>query len=227
MKQRMIALYILGDLAGLAVAGVALFCSAGRLDWWPAWAVLGVWLAWFLVTHLLLYRRNPELMAERLNPPRSAKNWDRVILSLLRLLQLARYILAGLDQRYGWTVGFPVYVQLAGLVVSLLSYVLLSWAMLSNTFFSQVVRIQTERGHAVASAGPYRYVRHPGCAGMILFELALSALLASWPAILVGVACAGVILLRTVLEDHTLKAELNGYVDYARWVRYRLVPGVW
>ena len=72
MKSRLIAFYILGDLAGLVVAGVALFWSAGRLDWWAAWAALGVWLAWFLVTHLLLYRLNPELMAERLNPPKSA-----------------------------------------------------------------------------------------------------------------------------------------------------------
>ena len=99
--------------------------------------------------------------------------------------------------------------------------------MLSNSFFSQVVRIQSDRGHAVASAGPYRFVRHPGYLGMILFEPALSTLLGSWPAILVGAICAALILLRTALEDRTLQAELEGYTEYARQVRYRLVPGVW
>jgi len=99
--------------------------------------------------------------------------------------------------------------------------------MASNTFFSQIVRIQSDRGHAVAAAGPYRYVRHPGYAGMVLFELAISTLLASWWAIVAGGFCAILLILRTALEDRTLQAELTGYVDYARQVRYRLLPGIW
>jgi len=100
--------------------------------------------------------------------------------SIIRLTELARYIIAGLDQRYGWTVGFPLTFQMAGLAVCFLSTGLFAWSMTANAFFSQVVRIQTERGHAVATHGPYRYVRHPGYAGVILFELAISILLASW-----------------------------------------------
>ncbi len=227
MKSRTIAFTLLEQVLSLAGAGVALFWSAGRLDWWAAWAALAVWVAWFTATDLLLIRRDPELMAERQTPPRDAKRWDRVLLGTLRLLQLGRYVLAGLDQRYGWTAGFPVSAQIVGLMVSLLSYALLAWAMASNPFFSQVVRIQSERGHVAVGSGPYRAVRHPGYAGMILFELALSALLGSWPAILAGGACAALIILRTALEDRTLQGELSGYGDYARRVRYRLVPGIW
>jgi protein-S-isoprenylcysteine O-methyltransferase Ste14 len=176
---------------------------------------------------ILLLRFNPELMAERLNPPKGAKSWDRAILSLLRLTQLLRYILAGLDQRYGWTVGFPVAAQLVGLVVCVLSYALLAWAMTSNAFFSQIVRIQSESGHTVVSHGPYRYVRHPAYVGMILFELAMSFLLASWWSLLASGLCSILIILRTALEDRTLQVELTGYVDYTRRVRYRLLPGIW
>jgi protein-S-isoprenylcysteine O-methyltransferase Ste14 len=138
-----------------------------------------------------------------------------------------RYIIAGLDQRYGWTVGFPVTAQLVGLVVCVLSYALLAWAMITNTFFSQIVRVQTDRGQTVVTHGPYRYVRHPAYIGMILFELAMSILLASWWSLLASGFGSILLILRTALEDRTLLAELTGYMDYARQVRYRLVPGIW
>jgi len=186
-----------------------------------------VWLACYTAMDILLLRFNPDLMAERLSPPKGAKTWDRAILSILRLTQLVRYILAGLDKRYGWTGGFPLAAQIAALIVCVLSYALLTWAMASNAFFSQIVRIQSERGHAVATGGPYRYVRHPAYVGMILFEFAISALLASWWALVAGGLCAILLLLRTALEDRTLQAELTGYTDYSRQVRYRLIPGVW
>jgi protein-S-isoprenylcysteine O-methyltransferase Ste14 len=97
----------------------------------------------------------------------------------------------------------------------------------SNAFFSQIVRIQADHGHVVATGGPYRYVRHPGYVGMILFELAISTLLASWWALIAGGLCAILLIIRTALEDRTLLADLAGYVDYARQVRYRLLPGLW
>src|SRR4030042_1815929 len=149
MNKKLIALYILDQILSIAAMGVALFWSAGRIEWWAAWAAIAVWLTFFTATDILLLRYNPELMAERLNPPKGAKTWDRAIMSIFRLTTLVRYILAGLDQRYGWTVGFPVAAQLAGLVVCVMGYALLAWAMTSNTFFSQIGGIQSARDHAV------------------------------------------------------------------------------
>jgi protein-S-isoprenylcysteine O-methyltransferase Ste14 len=227
MKTKLIVLSLVNQ--GLSIAGVAvaLFWSAGRMDWWPAWAVIAVWLVCFGMEDLTILRSNPDLAAERLSPPKGAKTWDKAITSILRLTELARYILAGLDHRYGWTGGFPLAVQIAAPAVCVLCYGLFVWAMASNRFFSQIVRIQTERGHAVSRTGPYRYVRHPGYAGMILFELAISSLPGSGWAILAGGVCAALLILRTALEDRTLQAELPGYAQYARQVRYRLLPGIW
>jgi protein-S-isoprenylcysteine O-methyltransferase Ste14 len=90
-----------------------------------------------------------------------------------------------------------------------------------------VVRLQIERGHSVAAGGPYRFVRHPAYLAMIVFEVAISSVLGSWPAILVGSGCALLFILRTALEDRTLQAGLPGYAEYARLVRYRLLPEVW
>ncbi len=89
------------------------------------------------------------------------------------LVTLARYILAGLDQRHGWTGGLPVAAQLGALALCVVGYdVLFVWAIAANTFFSRIVRIQPERGHTVVAGGPYRYVRHPAYAGALLYELA-------------------------------------------------------
>jgi hypothetical protein len=92
MKSKVIGPYILDQVLSILAAGVALFWSAGRLNWWPAWAALAIWLAAFAAMDFLLMRFNPELMAERLAPPKGAKKWDRAILNILRLTQLAPYI---------------------------------------------------------------------------------------------------------------------------------------
>jgi len=99
--------------------------------------------------------------------------------------------------------------------------------MQANRFFSAVVRIQEERGHAVASGGPYRFVRHPGYVGMIAQFLVTPLTLGSlWALMPAGIA-VGLYVWRTALEDRTLREELAGYQDYAARVRYRLLPGIW
>ena len=227
MKPKVIALYILDEVLGIFAMAVALFWSAGRLDWWGAWAVLAVMAGWIIATAIVIFRINPGLLAERLGPRRGAKRWDTAIMSALGLMQLVRYIIAGLDQRYGWTGGFPVTAQICAFILCGLGYALFVWATASNAYFSQIVRIQTERGHKVVSDGPYRYVRHPAYIGGILYELAVPILLDSWAALTFSLVCALLLILRTALEDRTLQTELAGYAEYSTNVRYRLVPGVW
>jgi protein-S-isoprenylcysteine O-methyltransferase Ste14 len=227
MDKKLVVRYAIRETMGLVIMGVALFWSAGRINWWPAWAAIAVMLAWIIATAIIILRYNPDLLAERLGPRKGAKPWDTAIMSILGLTQLARYILAGLDQRYGWTGGFPLAAQLAALVVCLAGYALVVWATASNAFFSQIVRLQTERSHTVATGGPYHSVRHPAYLGAILSEVAVPVLLASWWALTLSSLNAILLILRTALEDRTLQAELAGYVDYARQVRYRLLPRIW
>jgi protein-S-isoprenylcysteine O-methyltransferase Ste14 len=225
--SRLFLRYAFRETLGLAMMGVALFWPAGRLDWWPAWAALAVMAAWILATAIVILRFNRPLLAERLGPRKGAQGWDTAVMSLVGLLQLARYIIAGLDQRFGWTGRFPLPLQIAAAGLCFLGYVPFVWAAAANPFFSQIVRIQSERGHTVVTGGLYRLVRHPSYAGAILFELAVPLLLASWPAVLISLASAGLLVLRTALEDRVLRAGLPGYADYARVVHWRLLPGVW
>ncbi len=99
--------------------------------------------------------------------------------------------------------------------------------MASNAHFESTVRIQHDVGHAVVDGGPYQFVRHPGYASFVVGALGAPLMLLSWPALATGPTLAVWFVVRTALEDATLRRELPGYADYARRVRFRLVPGVW
>lgn len=208
------------------IAGL-LFLSAGRLDWWAAWAYLGVSLAGVLYLALAVGRKHPEVINERGGKHENQKQWDKVVSAIYATLGLVTYVVAGLDAgRFGWSsmaLGWQI-VGLAGLVVE---FGLVGWVMASNPYLSTVVRIQDDRGHQVVTTGPYRYVRHPMYAGLVVLWLATPLFLGSWWALLPGALAGVALVVRTVLEDRTLQAELPGYAEYARQVRYRLAPGLW
>lgn len=210
----------------LAITSMCLFGSVGRLDWSNAWVLLGLNFAASLATTALLWR-NPELLAERSNI-KAGKSWDKVIVAMAVLLgPVATWITAGLDTRFHWSDGMPRLAFMASVVAAVLAAALIAWAMRSNKFFSSVVRIQKDRGHLVVTGGPYRFVRHPGYTGMSAFTLATPLILNSRWAFAPAVATAAITVLRTVLEDRTLHNELDGYADYARRVKYKLVPAIW
>ena len=206
---------------------VILFISAGRLDWWAAWAYVGVYVVGIGINSLVLLPRDPELVAERAAPKENVKSWDKTISGLSGVSIMLALVVAGLDVRWTWSPAIGWAVQAVGFVLLVLGDALFSWAMLSNTFFSTQVRIQADRGQTVASAGPYRYVRHPGYVGWILMNLGIPLLLGSLWAIVPSVLAIVLMIVRTALEDLTLQAELAGYKDYAARVRFRLLPGVW
>jgi len=102
-----------------------------------------------------------------------------------------------------------------------------AWAMIVNPFFSPVIRLQGERNHRLVTRGPYQLIRHPGYLGMVVAIPASALALGSWLALIRGLAFSVVIIRRTTYEDQFLKANLPGYADYSRRVRYRLLPGIW
>ena len=216
---------LIKTVASILIWGAALLLSAGRLDWPMAWAYMGVVLINLVVMSLIM---DPELLAERSGIGEGAKKWDIFFaFYVARIGPLAMLIVAGLDRRSRWSAEVPFAWQGVALVAVVLGMALGDWAVLANRFFAPVVRIQKERGQTVVTGGPYRFVRHPGYAASLLHYIAapfmLGALWALIPAGLIWV----VIIIRTALEDRTLQEELEGYKDYTRRVRYRLLPGVW
>jgi protein-S-isoprenylcysteine O-methyltransferase Ste14 len=208
----------------------ALLVCGGDSGWWQAWCYSLLIVAAGIGGRIWAERRHPGLMAERQNIEKfqDAKAWDKVLAPLMALsVGFPLVIVAGLDHRFGWSPVFPLWLIALGFILTSLGYALAVWALVENRFFSSVVRIQTERGHVVCDSGPYRLVRHPGYAGNVLalpgIVLALSS---AWTLIPAAVALI-IALLRTALEDRALQEELPGYRDYARRVRYRLIPGIY
>lgn len=208
----------------MLLVAVILFLASGRLNWVWAWAYLGVGVSIVAINARVL---SPELIAERGQPKENVKGWDRILTTLTLFPTLGGLIVAGLDERFGWSPPLAVAIHLVALAFLALGQGLFTWAMASNKFFSTAVRIQMDRSHTVASGGPYRYVRHPGYVGYIISWLATSLALGSLWALIPAGLVIGLFVIRTALEDKTLVEELDGYREYAAQVRYRLLPGIW
>lgn len=207
-----------------------LFMAAGRLNWVWAWVYVGITVSSTLISRIAAIRTNPDLLAERAQSldREDVEGWDRLILFFLLLIgPLAMMIVAGLDERFGWSPQIPLTPRLVALAGMMPGCVVVTWAMAVNRYYSAVVRIQKDRDQTVVMNGPYRFVRHPSYATGIVASLMIPILLGSlWALIPCGLA-AVVTIIRTALEDRTLLDELDGYQDYAARVRYRLLPGVW
>jgi protein-S-isoprenylcysteine O-methyltransferase Ste14 len=136
-------------------------------------------------------------------------------------------VIAGLDvDRFLWS-SLDIYFAVVGLVLLSISTAIINWAMIVNRFFEPTVRIQKDRGHRVITSGPYKIVRHPGYLAGILYTLSIPLIIGSlYTFIPVGIYVF-LIVVRTLLEDRTLQKELNGYPEYAKKVRYRLLPWLW
>lgn len=209
---------------------VLLFVVAGRLDWVMGWIYAGMIIVFTIASRTAVMLRNPELIRERaqFTKAEAVKSWDRKLVPFVALIgPLAICVVAGLDVRFEWSPQISPIYQIIAMILVAFGYVLATWAMVTNKFFSGVVRIQKDRGHTVVTDGPYRYVRHPGYSGGIICHLATAPALGSIWALIPAALTVCLLILRTALEDRTLRDELDGYGDYAQRVHYRLLPGVW
>lgn len=215
-------------IGATAVYGGMLFLLAGTVRWPAAWAYLAIVTIVLAVYVAILKTRHPDLIEERAHPPADAKAWDKPFIAIVSGVgPIGLLVVAALDRRFGWTGPVPEALIVVGLLLVAAGGTLTNCAVAANRFFSAVVRIQRERGHSVVDAGPYRYVRHPGYVGSILHMTGTAFALGSGWTLLLAVAVSLVLAVRTGLEDKTLQDELEGYTEYARRVRYRLVPGLW
>lgn len=209
---------------------LALWVPAWDVGWWQAWVYSVVLLVAGIGGRLWAELRHPGLLAERqsLEKVQEAKPWDKVLAPLMAVsISFPLFIVAGLDHRWGWSPVFPTWLNILGLVMVSVGYALAVWALVENPFFSSTVRVQWDRGHVVCDTGPYRIVRHPGYAGNMLPLAGIALALGSLWTLIPAVVAFIIAVIRTRLEDRTLQEELPGYRDYARRVRYRLIPGIY
>ncbi len=209
----------------VGLTGALLFATSGKIGWGMAWGYLA---AMVLIVIANAVAMDPTLLVERSELQAGTKKWDVALASFVAIVgPLLLWAVVGLDARFGWSRASSPPLQIAALVVFLLGSLAGTWAMGTNKFFASTVRIQEDRQHRVVTAGPYRYVRHPGYVGGIIAILATPLALGSWVGLIPGALVAVGYVVRTAWEDKVLLEELEGYKDYAEKVRYRLLPPIW
>jgi protein-S-isoprenylcysteine O-methyltransferase Ste14 len=218
------------SIGALMSLGLLLFTLAGKVAILGFWIYLATAIIYQIVSLLIVVPRYPayiDLDEARKARHSNVKTWDKVVLWVLAGVTFLMYGLAALDLGHLHVGQLSVWFSIPGVALYLVSSMLNQWAMVHNPHFERGVRIQSEGEHRVARTGPYSYVRHPGYLGSMLFYIAfplISGSMLAWCGSMLGILG---ILARTSLEDKTLQQELAGYAEYAREVRYRLVPYVW
>jgi protein-S-isoprenylcysteine O-methyltransferase Ste14 len=178
--------------------------------------------------YLAIY--DPALLAERsrMRFPEDQKRWDRSALTMIYVLMFAWFIIMPLDaKRFGWSPNFPAWLKVLGGFMLIPSLYLIFQSTAENTFASTMVRIQKERKQRVISTGVYGFVRHPMYLGAVFMMFGAPLLLGSiWGLIIAGMGLL-VLVFRIVGEENMLMNELEGYLEYMKRARYRLIPFIW
>jgi protein-S-isoprenylcysteine O-methyltransferase Ste14 len=206
---------------------VLTFVAAGRLDYWQGWAFNGLNVLSLLITYIAL-RDRKDLIKERLKPGKGMKKWDKCYYLASTPMYFVMFITSVLDAgRFSRPMKVRFIVAIFGCVVYSIGQIILLLAKRANRFFSSVVRIQADRNQTVCRDGPYRFIRHPGYLGGLIYTVATPLLLGSYWGLIPAVLIMVPLFVRTYLEDKMLHEELDGYGDYARKVRFRLIPHIW
>lgn len=211
-----------------AIVAFIFFSCAGRTDIPRAWVFFIVNFIYYLAPVVILFKFNPELLIHRMKRKKDSKLWDKILVRVFILIGVYGVIaVAGFDiGRYNWSY-LGLRYAVIGYVLYVFSDIITVWAMAVNRHFEPMVRIQKDREHTVVKDGPYKYIRHPGYSGAILWLLSVPLILGSVYAFIPAVVAILLLLLRTYLEDKTLTNELAGYEEYTGEVKYRLIREVW
>lgn len=212
-----------------AFMGALIFGAAGTFNYSGGWLFLGEMIVMAVVFGLHMARVDPGLLRERMKPPvqKGQPLADKLIVVLLLLLILGGMAFMAADAaRWHWSA-VPDAVQWGGCLLLLAVLLFMYWTMRVNSFAALVVKVQKDRGQSVITTGPYAIVRHPMYFGALFYVAATSLVLGSWWGLLSIPIVAVVLVIRIGIEENTLRLGLEGYDDYARRVRWRLIPFIW
>ena len=210
-------------VGGVIAIAAMFFLPAGTSRYWQAWVYMLILLVPLFIFAAYLILRNPALLERRMRT-REMEPEQRKIIALSSTVLLAAFIIPGFDRRFGWS-SVPTWLVLVSDAVVLLSYIMVVWVLVTNEYAGRTVEV--EQRQRVITTGPYSFVRHPMYLAVLLMYGFSPLALGSFWAMLVVALLPPVLVARIVNEEKVLLRDLDGYADYRKAVRYRLVPGLW
>jgi protein-S-isoprenylcysteine O-methyltransferase Ste14 len=217
-------IYILRLLAERLIGAVLFWMGAGRFDF-RSGIFFAVYVLVAIVSGIIIYCKNPETLKERGKVNTDSPKWDKILLLVFWLFAFfIVYFAAGKTVPLGKEIDFDYVV---GMIIYIVSAAITVKAMLENTFLESTARLQPDRNQVVIKTGPYSVVRHPTYSAVLLWCAAVRCVFPSAEVLILALAIAAVITIRTELEDEMLKKGLSGYEEYSKKVKYRLIPFIW
>ena len=223
MDAKLFSQAIVKFLSGLLIVGLLLFLPAGTFAFWQAWLLMGILFVPMFLAGLVMMQKSPALLRKRLDA-REAQSEQRAVIALSGLMFLAAFVVAGLNFRFGWIV-LPDWVSYVSAVVFLLAYGLYAEVLRENVWLSRTVEVQENQ--KVIDTGLYGVVRHPMYMSTLLLFLAMPLVLGSVISFVIMLAYIPIIARRIRNEEQVLESGLEGYTDYKKRVRYKVIPFVW
>ena len=214
---------IIKFILGVVLVGILVFLPAGTFNYLGGWILMGILFIPMFIAGIIMMVKNPKLLASRLNAKEKEKKQDLVV-KLSGLMFIAGFVVAGLDYRFKW-LELPIYVNIIGSVIFILSYILYAVVLKQNTFLSRTIEVVDAQ--YVIDTGLYSLVRHPMYTATIFLFLAMPLVLGSLLAIVIFMVYPIIIVLRIKNEEMVLSRELVGYKEYLTKVKYRLIPYIW
>ena len=210
-------------LLGVIVLGLLLFFPAGSLHYWQGWLLMGILFVPMAVVGIVMMAKNPELLRKRLNTKEKEAE-QKTIVAMSSMLFVTAFVLAGLNWRFCWWVlpNWMVWMA-AGLFIA--SYLLYAEVMRENTYLSRTVEVQDNQ--KVIDTGLYGIVRHPMYMATTVMFLTMPLVLGSPISFLIMLGYIPVIAKRIANEEEVLEKGLEGYQNYKKKVRYKMIPFLW
>lgn len=214
---------IIKYLAGVILTGLLLFIPAGTIDWQNGWMLMLLLFVPMFVAGMVMYFKEPELLRNRLKS-RETELQQRGVIAMSGIMFILSFVVAGLNFRFQWIV-MPYAISVAAGIVLLLAYLMFGEVLRENVYLSRVIEVQENQ--KVIDTGLYGIVRHPMYTATVFLFLSMPLILGSVPSFIIMLAYIPIIAARIRNEEKVLEADLEGYVEYKKKVKYRLVPFIW
>jgi len=223
MHKKLFIQAIVKYLSGILLFSILLFAPAGTLKFRNAWLLMGILFIPMLIAGIVLMIRNPDLLRKRLNVKESETEQKNVIL-FSGLMFVCGFVVAGLDYRYHWSM-LPNWLITAAALIFVLAYLLYAEVLRENTYLSRTIEIQENQ--KVIDTGLYGVVRHPMYLSALLLFLSMPLILGSWYSFLIFLIYPVIMVKRIKNEEQVLEKGLEGYSEYKKRVKYRMIPFIW
>lgn len=222
MSKRLFFQALVKFILGVVIVGVLIFVSAGTFNYINGWIFMGILFVPMFIAGIIMMIKNPKLLESRLDVKEKQKD-QSIVIKLSGLMFLVGFIVAGLDFRYKW-IHIQSWISYIFIAVFLLGYIMYAVVLKENTYLSRTIKVCDNQ--KVIDTGLYGIVRHPMYTATLILFLSMPLVLGSLVSFFIFLIYPIIIIIRIINEEKFLEKELDGYIEYKKKVKYRLIPFV-